>query len=227
LFREYSRRVGAAYAESGQALDALLNFYDAFSEYRARAARYLSDAREYERALVPASEASYDFEMGKLMANPGMIETAIVGFDPVWQRDISARAYEELALILSPGSREKAEAAERLFALNRGSLPASGIALPVELTVGGAAGAGGKAERAAARAVERIARKSGFAPLRSDGRTRYTLKVDLGENGARCVLRDSLRGIAVADSLIALPSLSAVDLARFGRELSALAFGGN
>jgi hypothetical protein len=156
-------------------LEALMQYYNAFKFYPRRALSYLRAARAFEVPLIPSSEASYDAEEGTLWKNSGLLRSALEKFDPVWERDMIADVYAELA---RPGLGEKIRRIaagtgedtqrpeERLYALNRGALRQRGIRLPVELVISaGSDDSGpGRIERSLRRALRRI----GFEPQWTD-----------------------------------------------------------
>jgi hypothetical protein len=221
LFREYARKAAASYGTSGQPLDSLLNYYDAFSDYPKRALAYLREAQDLERSLVPASAGMYELERGKLERNARRIEAAVFGFDPVWQRDLTAKAYAALAELHAEHSPERKDAAERLFALNRGALRQRAIKLPISAAVLGA-GADAKGKE-----VLRILRRSGFSLSRDDAPSRYFLEVRLENGEAMCTFSDTLRGAVVLRKSVPLASTSGKDAAAFGRLLADAVFAAN
>jgi hypothetical protein len=136
LYSKYSLRAAAAYrafTEGEFTLEALLQYYKAFKNYPRRAVDYLRQARAYEEPLIPPSSASYDLEEGMILKNRKLMIKALEGFDPLWERDMIVEVYGELAQ--RGRKQEKRDAAERLFALNRGGLRQRGITLPVELQI--------------------------------------------------------------------------------------------
>ncbi|MDR1248632.1 MAG: tetratricopeptide repeat protein, partial [Treponema sp.] len=128
LFRKYSLLAGNAYqlvSPAGELrLDALLQYYNAFESYPRRARVYLDLARDFETPLIAQAANSYDAEKGTLLKDRELLNAVINAFDPVWERDMIADIYAELALLAKGASRraERQNAAERLYALNRGAL---------------------------------------------------------------------------------------------------------
>jgi hypothetical protein len=114
--------------------DAWLQYYNAFETYPQRALAYLRNARDYEVPLIDAALPGYDVEEGRLLKDRELIWRSIPAFDPLWERDLIADAYSELCFLLK-GRNERFDAAERLYALNRGALRQKGIDLPVTLTL--------------------------------------------------------------------------------------------
>ncbi|AEF80633.1 transglutaminase domain-containing protein [Leadbettera azotonutricia] len=222
LFQKYSLLSGKAYGEYTEAaethLDALTQYYDAFEHYPRRALAYLRLAGDYEKALIPESAAAYDLEEGELLKNRDLMYETISLFDPQWERDMITEAYTELAL---RGPRfEKQDAAERAFALNRGSLRQKGLRLPVEIQIEGAS-------QKTAGALKKAAKAAGMDD--SPG-SRYVLTMRAGESGIEgvvfCELYDGGRGTSVYRGNINLPSLSGSDRAVFSRALSDRVFNG-
>lgn len=212
LFREYARRSASSYAAAGQALDSLLNYYDAFGAYPASASYYLRKAAELEVSLVPAAAATYELELGVLERSVARIEAALSSLDPIWQKDLSAEGYAALAGLYAAGSAESRAAAERLFALNRGALRPAGIRLPVSLKI--------EADGRAARSIERTLSRSGFVFVPETVSVRFALEISISEGEARCVLTDSLRGSVVLRKALPLESLSAAARAAFSAALA-------
>jgi hypothetical protein len=223
LFREYSRRVGTAYDATGQRLDALLNFSDAFSAYSKRSRYYLEEARKIETALVPQSAARYLLEIGKAADDRESLIAAIAGFDPVWQRDMIAEAYAELASISPRRSSERQDAVERLFSLNAGMLPIKRLGLPVILDIDGL----DTSRSGLFRRLKGKLRAAGFEDLPEGSPGRYRLRIRIQDSQASCELIDALRGITRLRIIAALPSFRAADLAAFSADLASAVFGGN
>lgn len=240
LFRKYCLAAAAAFktdpANAGeQQIDALIQYYNAFEPYPRRALAYLRRAREFEVLLIPRAEASYIAEEGMLLKDVELLRQAIPRLDPFWERDIIARSYAKIALYAGGKNRraEKRDAAERLYALNRGALRQEGIPLPVELLLD--CSAVPRAERA-----ERIVRHTlkkmgiGIMPKNSIRSTsdsaakvsasyRFKLSITLqgGHDGqnAICELYDGGRGTSVFHKTIPLGSFSATDISVFAKIL--------
>jgi hypothetical protein len=236
LFSKYSLRSAEAYGygnslNAAQAVgigpggihpDALTQYYNAFEKYPRRAASYLRLAAAYETALIPESAASYAFEEGKLLGKKEPILRAADRFDPLWERDMTAEAYAELAA--GRGTKaERRDAAERLFALNRGVLRQKGIRLPVELVISGG-------RPGLRRVLEKAVKTAGMDA--GGGGSRYTLAITAGAGGDSpggvifCELRDGGRGTVVYRGNITLASLSGKDRALFARALGDGVFNG-
>jgi tetratricopeptide (TPR) repeat protein len=211
LFRKYSLLAADAYGEIHQ--EALLQYFNAFGAYPRRALTYLKQARAFEEPLIPASVPTYDFDEGRLLKDRKILTRALEEFDPVWERDMIAEAYAELAL--KGKKAERQDAAERLFALNRGALYRNGIRLPVELRITGAA-----------RGTEGILRKAvtaaGMEPARPGAAIalRYTLTLDARGGGSIvCELYDGGRGISIFRQELSLLSSRGTHRAAFSRSL--------
>lgn len=220
LYAAYSLKTAQAFDAEGQRLDALVNYYNALKAHPARARHYLAAARDFETALIPEAAPSYDLEEGLLLGDRRRMATALSTLDPLWERDLMAEAYASLAL---PGflgvDAERADAAERLYALNRGALRQRGIALPVLLEIEGPGGPESPSTAKIAQVLTSSLRRAGLAPAKGDG-GRYVLRIAVGAEGAECELRDRQRGTAVVRRLVALPSLSRADRAAFASALA-------
>ena len=213
LYRKYSLLAADAYsgrrpglgdtARREIHLEALVQYFNAFEAYPRRALCYLGKARAFEEPLIPGSVPSYNFEEGRFLGNRRLLLEALGEFDPSWERDMIAEAYAELAFV---GSRaEKQDAAEKLFAINRGALLRNGIRLPVELRITDTvAHMGG--------ILTRAARAAGLEPPhggREQNPPRYTLTMSSGGNGTvSCELYDGGRGLIIYKNNLPQPSAS-------------------
>jgi hypothetical protein len=179
-------------------LEQLTQYYNAFENYPRRALAYLRQARSLEEPLIPLSVPTYDLEEGRLLKNRKTLEKSLGEFDPIWERDMIADVYAELAL--RGKNAERQDAAERLFAINRGALLQNGIPLPVQLRVNT------QGNRLAG-FFKKAVRSAGFETARTES-PRYTLTFDQsGENDlVSCRLYDNGRGIAVWEKSLSLPS---------------------
>jgi tetratricopeptide (TPR) repeat protein len=216
LFRRYSYEVASAYDAEGQRLDALINYYNAFQAYPDRAQRYLTEARVFETARIPVASPSYDLEEGRLLADPARIEASLAQLDPVWERDLVADAWAEYAgLSIKRGSMGAAEdAAERLFALNRGALRQRGIKLPLAIAVSlSDSTPNSPAARRIAIALQSTLKEAGFYPNRDGARFRLSIKIE--DASAQCELVDSGRGTTIVRTTLPLASLSRKDRTAF------------
>jgi tetratricopeptide (TPR) repeat protein len=145
LYRKYCLAAANAYygklsSEGGAHLDSYIQYFKAFKDYPSRAIVYLNKAREFETSLIPASVPSYDIEEGILLKNESLVEKALSGFDPLWEKEFIAQCYSEFASQEGAGlfhlRRQNTDmSAEELFALNRGALRQRGIKLPVNVNI--------------------------------------------------------------------------------------------
>jgi transglutaminase-like putative cysteine protease len=231
LFRKYSLLSANAYQTGDKGagslrheppgageihLDALLQYYYAFQPYPRRALSYLRKARDFEEPLIPPSAPSYDLEEGSLVKNTGLIRQALEAFNSRWERDMIAKAYVELAR--KGGREDRADAAERLFAINRGGLRQKGIKLPADITINGT-------NPRTAAALRRAAISAGIEP-EGNRAPRYTLILGAEQSGILCELYDEGRGVSVFRRNIPLKSLSGQDRAAFSRALGDAIFNG-
>jgi tetratricopeptide (TPR) repeat protein len=146
LYQKYSLVAGDAYGAGGfgqdenPPLDSFIQYYNAFEAYPRRALTYLTVARNFETAIIPAAVPTYDLEEGLLLKNNGLVSQSLAWLDPVWEREMVSQCYRNFALrgfgdTAGERSAMRREAAGELFALNRGALRQAGIGLPVELQV--------------------------------------------------------------------------------------------
>ncbi|MDR1588299.1 MAG: hypothetical protein LBS57_12650, partial [Treponema sp.] len=243
LFHKYSLAAADAYGreiyEGGSPhLDSFIQYYNAFESYPRRAAAYLNRAREFESALIPAAVPSYDLEEGILFKKGELLNRALGGLDPVWERELISRCFRGLALHGMAGPRAaRQQAAEELFALNRGGLLQAGIALPIGIHLafdarGNAAGASGGAAAPPSARVRRnmlgALKKAGFKAA-PQGNARYTLNIRIGGSAAAgyaadCELNDREGTSGTLRRSIPLRSLSKADIYAFARTLGSAVF---
>ena len=216
LFQKYCLLSAQAYGQGDIDLEALIQYYNAFESYPRRALSYLNRARAYEEERIPGSIPSYFLEEGKLLKKQNLLYRALESLDPLWERDLIAETYVELARHFS----------EELFAINRGALRQNGIRLEVDLQIQGAS-------PGTSRILEKAARTAGFKPVgngffnRNTGSGRYTLILSIeqgNEQRINCELWDRSRRIN--QQIINLPSLSAKDQAAFSLALGNTIFDG-
>ncbi|MCL2763556.1 MAG: hypothetical protein FWD36_10235, partial [Treponema sp.] len=214
LYQKYSLAAGDAYSahftqsESGAPpLDQFIQYFNAFERYPRRAIIYLHRARDFETAIIPAAEASYNLEEGILLNNKSLIAKALDAFDPVWERDMISYGCRELAL------------AEELFALNRGALLQAGIGLPVEITIHSAGGRKRALYQAPVLLKQALA-KAGFVRSKH-GTARFKLDIHINELPAAvsCELIDTEGEVKPLRKAIPLRSLSKTDIYRFAGAL--------
>jgi tetratricopeptide (TPR) repeat protein len=196
-------------------LEQLTLYYNAFENYPRRALIYLRLTRSIEEPLIPLSVPSDDFEEGRLLKDRETLMQSLAEFDPLWERDMIANTYAELALT---GKKvERQDAAERLFAINRGALLQNGTALPVQLHVNSQGNRLNKIEGI----LREAAKSAGFETARTES-PRYTLTFDPSaeEDFVSCKLFDNGRGVVVWEKSLSLPaSPSASQKAEFKRAL--------
>jgi len=207
-------------------IDRYTHFFNAFRTYPRRAALYLRKARSFETAIIPASISSYDLEEGMLLGNLSMTARALEGFDPIWQRDLITLAYRELAR--NARTRQARQAfAEELFALNRGALLQSGIALPVEISLrlDGAA-LTSRDERAFRRALAQAGFAQPVSATERAARFRLNIAIDHthAEPSASVILIDTETGETTFSRIIPLHSMSRTHIYAFAASLSAAVF---
>jgi tetratricopeptide (TPR) repeat protein len=196
LYRKYCLDAADAYRakiqSGGPYLDSFTQYYNAFEAYPRRAAAYLGRARAFETEIIPASVPSYDMEEGILLRKTNLIEKALDAIDPLWERELIARCYMELALMKGRGAGEKRSAVEKLFVLNRGALLQSGINLPVRIEITENEGAS-----VSRKALLRALKAAGFSATGEGCQgCRFTLSVIIDRTldswqTAFCVLSDS------------------------------------
>jgi len=192
---------GASDQNDDSRVEQLMQYYNAFENYPQRALTYLRQARSFEEPLIPLSVPSYDFEEGRLLKNKKTLEKSLGEFDPLWERDMIADVYAELA---SMGKKaERQDATERLFALNRGALLQNGIALPVQLRVNSP----GNSIKGIEGFFKEAAKSAGLETARTES-PRYTLTLDSSEADGlvSCKLYDNGRGIVVWEKSLTLPA---------------------
>jgi len=220
LYQKYSLAAGDAYnaklvnSETSDAppLDQFLQYYNAFETYRRRALFYLNKAQDFEVALIPASEGSYNLERGILFKNNMLMAQALDELDPVWERELIAQCYREFAARgVSRHNPARQGAAEELFAMNRGALLQAGIALPAEINLHG--GELGRREKVLYRALA----QAGFI---RNNKARFRLDITVQGGIASCELTDIAGEGRPLRRVVPLPSLSKADIYNLARVLS-------
>jgi tetratricopeptide (TPR) repeat protein len=226
LYQKYSLAAGDAYPGDALPLDQFIQYYNTFETYSRRALYYLNKAQDFETAIIPASEASYNLEKGVLLHDKNLTAQALDELDPLWERDLISRCYREFALC---GSTREARqmrqtAAEELFALNRGALLQAGISLPAEINLHNA----GSREKTMRRALA----QTGFSRITTqDGEARFRLYINISETpagtySASCELIDTAGEAKPLHRIIPLRSLSGADIYDFAGALSNAVFAG-
>jgi tetratricopeptide (TPR) repeat protein len=241
LYQKYSLLSGNAYGTEvyqggGPHLDAYIQYYNAFESYPRRALTYLNQAREFETSLIPAVTPSYDLEEGILLGNKDRVKTALRGFDPAWERDFISKCYAELSK--QEKGRARREAAERLYALNRGYVRQQGISLPVELFIRFARGPenGGGANLRVEKTLAGAVKKAGFDTVKgNETGARFTLTIVLSGAGAaggtpgaalsgNVELYDREKRAGVIQRTLPVRSLSRADIYTFVRNIGDAVF---
>jgi tetratricopeptide (TPR) repeat protein len=224
LYQKHSLAAGDAYSakfvntagrrgESGDAppLDQFIQYFNAFEPYPRRALFYLHKARDFEVALIPASEGSYNLEEGILLKNKNLITRALGELDPLWESDLISQCYREYAV------RDFA-AAEELFALNRGALLQAGIALPIEINLQGEEL--GRREKVIYRALAKAGFNNVGKAHAATAKARFRLDITVQDGAASCELTDTEGGSRPLRRVIPLRSLSKADIYGFAGMLS-------
>ena len=179
-------------------IEALVQYFDAFEAWPRRALSYLRQARSFEEPIIPASAPAYDYEEGRLLKNRKLLAEITSEFDPLWEKDMIADTYGELARMGKKAERQ--DAAERLFAINRGALLQRGLRLPVKLQIHGDLRSG----------VIKSAVKAAGLEVQNRDSLRYTLNISRsGDSAMLCELYDGGRGITIYSAVLPLPSQAA------------------
>ncbi|MDR0876488.1 MAG: hypothetical protein LBN21_00430 [Treponema sp.] len=234
LYQKYSLAAGDAYGVEiyeggGPHLDSFIQYYNAFESYPRRAITYLNRARNFESTLIPQAAPSYDLEEGILLKNENRIAAALEGFDSLWEREMVSKCYEEFA---KHGKREiRAEAAERLFTINRGSPRQQGISIPANLRFENA-DANSAAPLRIEKKIARLLKKSGFAATKAAAAApaRFTLTITMsgavsaGSLAMNCELIDEEQGTGILRRTFPVKSLSTPDISDFVRALGDAVF---
>jgi Tfp pilus assembly protein PilF len=235
LYRKYSLAAADAYGaeiykgRESLPLDAFIQYYNAFETYPRRARVYLNKARDMESSLIPEAAPSYDLEEGRLLRNKGMLEQALAGLDPLWERELVSQCYREFAR--RGGSAPARQAAEELFALNRGALRQAGIGLPADIRLSFSGEAGARAFRRSEQALRKALEKAGFQPAGGGpgSPARFSLSIRIHDSTvtgytASCELVDSVGAGKTLRYSIPLRSLSAANIAGFAGGLGGMVF---
>jgi tetratricopeptide (TPR) repeat protein len=229
LYQKYSLAAGDAYSakfirsepNDASPLDQFIQYYNAFETYPRRALLYLNNARDFEVALIPASEASYYLEEGVLLSDRNLLAQALGELNPVWERELIAECYREYAVrefALHRAARQDAvrqDAIEELFAMNRGALLQAGISLPAEINL-----LHGEALRRGEKTLYRALKQAGFTNAAGERRARFRLDIAFEGATASCELIDTEGGGNPLRRTVPLRSLSKADIYDFARTLS-------
>ncbi|MDR1429773.1 MAG: hypothetical protein LBI85_05740, partial [Spirochaetaceae bacterium] len=200
LYGKYSLISADSYAEQGQKLDALSNYYNAFRSYPSRALAYLRSCRDFEVPLIPASFPSYELEEADLLGRGDKALALIDSFDPVFERDLIAGAYRSAARH-NRKSETGRDAAVRLYVLNRGALRQAGISLPALLRVP-------DSEAPFVRRLERALGRAGFEFTGENAR--FELRIDWSGNNLVWGIYDTQRGREAVRRSISADELAAL-----------------
>ena len=234
LYQKYSLAAGDAYREqfTGGAsvdvspLDQFIQYYNAFETYPRRAVVYLNKARNFETAIISASEASYNLEEGILLKDRALIVKALGALDQVWELDLISWCYREFATN-GVARAERQAAASELFALNRGSLLQSGIRLPVAINLSSESSE--KEILRAQRKLNQAVRKAGFIGIKAADVVRYRLDMSISASPAgiysvSCELIDLEGELKPLRRVIPMRSLSKTDIYSVAGTLSNAVF---
>jgi transglutaminase-like putative cysteine protease len=222
LFQKYSLISAVAFEANKSTderhLDALVEYYNAFGDYKNRALYYLQTARDFELELIPESEPAYLFEQGKLLRDETLLNDALSGFDPVWEKDMIADTYTELALYAKAARQDEIarNAAGRLYALNAGALRQNALRLPVNLELTGGAFAGGSE----AKKIGKMLGRAGFEVTNGRSVSRWTLRLRSEDAAITAELFDGGTGITKVRKTIPLSSSSNKAIAEFANTLA-------
>ena len=139
-FHLSSLQVGKEYLSQGSLEDAWWEFYKGNESYPDVAMKYLAEARALETARTPHAEVFYTLEEGKVRHSAALLQQALAGFDPFWEKEPSGEALITLIPLLrgAAAADSRREAIARLFEINPGALPQAGIGLPLAVDFRGA-----------------------------------------------------------------------------------------
>ena len=233
LYQKYSLAAADAYGVEGSGegregphLDSFIQYYNAFETYPGRALAYLNKARNFESSMIPEAEPSYMLEEGRLLKNRRLLDQALAGLDPLWEREMVSQCYKEFAL---RGNSETAaqQAAGELFALNPGALRQAGIALPVEIRISSGGENTAPDFRRREQALRKALTKAGFQPADAPARFRLSVHINgTAESGyaASCEFTDAEGAAQSRRHSIPLRSLSRADVSGFARTLGSAVF---
>jgi hypothetical protein len=132
-FHLSSLQVGKDYLAQGAYEDAWWEFYKGNEHYPDVALKYLDQARTLETARTPHAEVFYLLQEGKVSSSAALLEQALVGFDPFWEKEPAAETLIALIPLLKGPAHQtrRREAIARLFEINPGALPQAGMGLPL------------------------------------------------------------------------------------------------
>ena len=181
-FHLSSLQVGKDYLTQGSYEDAWWEFYKGNESYPDVALKYLAMARTLETARTPHAAIFYALEEGKVRRSARLLQQALAGFDPFWEKEPSAEALIALIPLLkgTASTSSRREAISRLFAINPGALPQAGIGLPVSVEFQGGSWSG----REKALIFRFLARAGSECAEGSGAGFGHTLRLTRGSDGA-------------------------------------------
>jgi transglutaminase-like putative cysteine protease/tetratricopeptide (TPR) repeat protein len=144
LFRIQNTRVARHYALANNAMPPLKGqklfinsyYFLAFDKWRYTAISYLERADQIETEYIPAAKPSYLYEKGKLTHSVGLISEAIGTLDPLWEKEMLAKALaERIKLTGSYNSSQKMKDCLHMFELNPSAFTYHDIDLPVSIDI--------------------------------------------------------------------------------------------
>jgi tetratricopeptide (TPR) repeat protein len=197
-FHLYSVQVGREYMAQGSWEDAWWEFYKGNEGYHEVALKYLSMARELETARTPHASVFYLMEEGRIRRSVDLLQGALAGFDPFWEKEPAAEALTSLIPLLHDwrNAGPRRDAISRLYTINPGALPQAGIGLPLAVEFRG--DGWGRREKAL---IVRYLKRAGSECAEEPGTgLRYSLRLTRGGDGAvRWAVTDSTSGSVVRE----------------------------
>ncbi|MDR1231781.1 MAG: tetratricopeptide repeat protein [Spirochaetaceae bacterium] len=207
-------------------LEALAQYVNCFEKYPRRALSYITASKNIETAFIPESAPSYKRAEGDMKNDAALLQTALAELDPVWEMAEIAEAYRNLhRLYRKTGEIAKAEdAAEKLYLVNRGALLQNGIPLPVTLQFDfGGINLDAKTQKRVSASLAAMLKKSGFAiPARKQAA--FTLFVYADANSPAAEIYESSSGKSIVRKAFTQSDFTRSGLARFARDIAAMAF---
>jgi hypothetical protein len=187
-FRQYSLEAGKQYLAQGSAEDAWWEFYRGNQAYPEVALKYLGLARELETARTPHAASYYSMEEGKVRHSAQLLEQALGGFDPFWEKEPAADTLLALIPLLSrPEQQERRRTAiADLYQMNPGALPQAGIGLPFAISWSGS-GWTAREKRTDLRFLRRAGSECREAPAVG---YRFSLRLVKEQDGVRWTVTD-------------------------------------
>jgi tetratricopeptide (TPR) repeat protein len=225
LYAMYSLKVADTYAAANQDLDAALNYYDAFQKHPRRAAFYLESAQNLETKVIPQAYPNYQVEVGIVLGQTEPLEWALQQLDPLWERDVSADAYIELAQLYKRKNDDlkATDCIEHAYALNKGSIRQAGIIMPMDIEIGQSF----REDTIRIKKITKVLRTIGLAPVsieQHEKSHRYRLNLFASGQDADLELRDTLKGTILFKTTITLGDWSAEEHQSLVDQLETLFF---